>query len=242
VVWVYPNIAQSDALNQFGFVDLIGLGTMQLFATRGYAVFLPDAPTNLGTGAADLMKSVLPGIDRLIEIGIADPDRIGIIGHSNGGYSVLALVVQTTRFSAAIVGDGLADWIATYGAMSSDGDAFAIAVAEAGGTGLGGTPWQARDRYIENSPVFYLDRVQTPIFIFHGSEDSAVPVHLGDEIFVDLRRLGKTVTYARYVGENHSPDTWKIENRTDLAERIITWFDKYLKAGPSLKGSQVFRQ
>jgi dipeptidyl aminopeptidase/acylaminoacyl peptidase len=229
VVWVYPNIAQSDALNQFGFVDLIGLGTMQLLATRGYAVFLPDAPTKLGTAAADLMKSVLPGVDRLIEIGIADPDRIGIIGHSNGGYSVLALVVQTTRFRAAIVGDGLADWIASYGAMSSDGSAFGIAVAEAGSTGIGGTPWQARDRYIENSPVFYLDRVQTPVFIFHGSEDNAVPVHLGDEIFVDLRRLGKTVTYARYVGENHSPDTWKIENRIDLAERMITWFDKYLK-------------
>ena len=94
---------------------------------------------------------------------------------------------------------------------------------------MGGTPWQFRNRYIENSPIFYLDRVETPLMIVHGSEDKTVAPFLGDEVFVGLRRLGKEIQYARYEGEEHGPDNWSYANQIDLCNRMIAWFDQYLK-------------
>jgi len=94
---------------------------------------------------------------------------------------------------------------------------------------MGGTPWDVRDRYIANSPVFFFDRVQTPLLIIQGAEDTTVAPYLGDEVFVDLRRLGKDVEYAKYEGEGHSPLNWRYANQVDLCNRVIAWFDKYLK-------------
>ncbi|PYS69550.1 MAG: peptidase S9, partial [Acidobacteria bacterium] len=101
----------------------------------------------------------------------------------------------------------------------------------------GGTPWEYRSRFIENSPIFYLDHVATPLLIFHGGDDSAVPPYCADEVFVSLRRLGKTVEYAKYSGEDHYPQYWSIANRTDYINRMLAWFDKYLKVQPPAKGN-----
>ena len=98
-----------------------------------------------------------------------------------------------------------------------------------GGTTLGGTPWQSPDQYIENSPVFYLDRIQTPLLLLHGELDNAVPSFLADEIFVGLRNLGKWVMYAKYEGESHAPADWEYANQVDYWKRIITMFDTFLK-------------
>src|SRR5712692_9678839 len=103
-------------------------------------------------------------------MGIADPNQLGIMGHSYGGYSTLALIVQTNRFKAALAADGMGDLISAYGQMSPEGTTYGIGVIEAGQGLMGGTPWQFRDRYIENSPSFYLDRVETPLMIVHGAE------------------------------------------------------------------------
>ena len=84
IVWVYGGRSMSDQLDHFGLVSS-GLFNMQLFATRGYAVLLPDAPLHLGTPMFDLAKTVLPGVDKAIELGIADPNRLGVMGHSFGG-------------------------------------------------------------------------------------------------------------------------------------------------------------
>jgi dipeptidyl aminopeptidase/acylaminoacyl peptidase len=92
-----------------------------------------------------------------------------------------------------------------------------------------GTPWTVRDRYIANSPVFDFDRVETPLLIVHGSDDDVVAPFLADEVFADLRRLGKEVEYARYEGEDHSPAYWRHANQVDLCNRIIAWFDSHLK-------------
>ncbi|MGC2370731.1 MAG: prolyl oligopeptidase family serine peptidase, partial [Candidatus Sulfotelmatobacter sp.] len=94
---------------------------------------------------------------------------------------------------------------------------------------MGGTPWEFRDRYIENSPIFYFDRVDTPLLIIHGSSDDAVESFLGDEVFVALRRLGKQVEYAKYAGEGHDPAAWRYSNQVDFSNRIIDWFDKWLR-------------
>jgi dipeptidyl aminopeptidase/acylaminoacyl peptidase len=227
IAWVYGGSALSDNLDHFG---LAGTGhfNLQLLATRGYAILLPDAPQHLGTPMLDLAKTILPGIDKVISLGIADPDRLGVMGHSYGGYSVLSLIVQTKRFKVAIESDGMGDLINAYGQMQKDGTAFHTSITEQGQGLMGGTLWQFRERYIENSPIFYFDRVETPLLIIHGSEDTAVPPFLGDEVFVALRRLGKDVEYAKYEHENHSPLNWNYANQADLSNRMIEWFARYL--------------
>jgi len=227
IVWVYGGVSLSDNFNRFG-LSYGGPFNMQLFATRAYAVLLPDAPQHLGTPMLDLAKTVLPGMNKVIEMGIADPDRLGVAGHSYGGYSTLSLIVQTTRFKAAMEADSFGDLVALYGQMGDAGTAFGTSLLEQGQGLMGGTPWQYRERYLENSPILYLDRIETPLLVVHGSKDGISPF-LGDEVFVGLRRLGKVVQYAKYEGEGHSPITWSYANQEDFCNRMLAWFEKYLK-------------
>lgn len=228
VVWVYGGDSGAAHLDTFG-VDSPGPFNMQLLATRGYVVLMPSAPEMLGTPMFDLAKTVLPGVSEIVKMGIADPDRVGVMGHSHGGYSTLSLIVQTKRFAAAIEIDGTGDLLGFYGEMDAAGSAYGTAVAEHGQELMGGSPWEFRDRYVENSPFFFLDRVSTPLLIVHGYADTFVQPFLGDEIFVGLRRLGGKVVYAKYEGEGHDPNLWSYPNQVDLTQRILDWFGSYLK-------------
>jgi dipeptidyl aminopeptidase/acylaminoacyl peptidase len=240
IVMVYGGLHLSNELNEFGGGQILALN-IQLFATRGYVVLLPDAPQHLGTPMADLAKTILPGVERVVETGVADSSRVGVMGQSYGGYTTLALLVQTNRFAAAAMVDGFGDLLGMYGEMTEDGTGYGVAWSEERQGLMGGSPWQHRDRYIENSPIFYLDRVETPLLIAHGSADVSVAPFLGDEVFVALRRLGKEVEYAKYEGEGHSPLTWSHVNYYDLCARLIDWFDKYLKTTPSPAGKRISR-
>lgn len=229
IVRIYPGYNLSDNANSFGLVPHgAGVDNKQLFATRGYAVLLADSSRPKGDPMRGIASSVLPGISRLVELGIADPERIGLIGHSNGGYGVLSLLVQTARFKAAVCSGGLGNIIGHYGFMMRDGSSSWAAYQEEA-LGLNGPPWQFPNKYIENSPSFYLDRVQTPLLLVHGAEDNVAPSFLADEIFVGLRRLGKEAEYAKYEGEGHWEGAWGHINQVDYLNRIIDWFDKYLK-------------
>ena len=229
IVNVYGGSYRSETVQRFGLSGA-GVENLQILATRGYAVLLPDTPLHKGTPMFDLLKTVIPGVDRVIDLGIADPDRLGVMGHSYGGYSTLSLITQTTRFRAAVDSAGPGDLISAYGEMDKSGSAGAIGWSETGQGGMVGTPWQYRDRYIENSPLFYLDRVETPLLIVQGELDRAVPPSQAEEVFVGLRRLGKEVVYAKYAGEEHWEGTWSPANAEDYWTRVIDWFDKHLKS------------
>lgn len=235
IVIVYGGRFPSNVLDRYE-LESIAPFNVQLLATRGYAVLLPDAPQHLGTPMADLAKTVLPGVDKVIEMGMADPDRLGVMGHSYGGYSTLALIVQTKRFKAAVDASGVGDLVAAYGEMDKDGSAFGVSHGESHQFLTGGPPWEYPQRYVQNSPIFYLDRVETPLLIVHGGEDNTYRSFLADEVFVGLRRLGKEVVYAKYEGESHAPDDWSYEDKLDYANRVIQWFDEHLKRGRN--GSQ----
>lgn len=199
----------------------------QLFATHGYAVFVPGIPLAVGTPMRDHADAVLPGLDRLIDDGIADPERMGVFGHSYGGYGTLALLVQTDRFSAAVASAAQGNMAGTFGQLAADGTVRTW-WAESGQGRMGTTPWDDPQRYIENSPLFYLDRIRAPLLLLHGAEDRAVPISLAGEIFVGLQHLGRTVTLARYEGEGHTWPSWRTPNKTDYWQRTLDWFDKYL--------------
>jgi dipeptidyl aminopeptidase/acylaminoacyl peptidase len=229
IVYQYPSELPSNYVNYFGLgASNSGLENMQLFATRGYAVLMPDMPhRGAGTVMQEIAKAVMPGVDKIIEMGIADPDRIGVMGHSYGGYGVLCLIVQTTRFKAAIDSAGPGNLIGHYTQMTTTGSSIYTGQVE--NLTTGGTLWEKRDKFIENSPVFYLDKVQTPLLIVQGTLDNAVSPFLSDEVFVALRRLGKEVEYAKYEGEAHSEGVWGYANQVDFCNRRIAWFDQWLK-------------
>lgn len=228
VVWVYGGIHTSYALNQFG-VEPYDYN-MQVLATRGYVVLYPDAPQHLGTPMLDLAKTVLPGVNRLIELGIADSTRIGMGGHSYGGYSTLALIAQTHRFRAAVaISAAGVNLLSEYTLLDERGFSWGIGWAEHGQGLMGATPWERRDRYIENSPFFYLDRVTTPLLLMHGGRDDPV---LAQQTYSALQRLGAEVTYAEYPNVRHAFSEASFAQQRDYYERILAWYDAHLRRGP----------
>ena len=226
VTYVYGGSFLSNRLNFFG---LSHLGTpvtnMHILATRGYAVFLPDTPLETSDLIQELTDAVLVGVDAMIDLGIADANRLGVMGHSFGGYCVNALVTQTPRFRAAVSSASRCNLVSSYGFLSEAGDSPGISTEE---LRLGGSLWECQDTYIENSPIFYLDRVTTPLLLIHGELEVRLAAQLG-ELFSGLRRLGKEVVLATYLDEDHDLGSWRYPNAIDRWNRILSWFDEHLK-------------
>lgn len=228
IVFVYGGAYGSREVNRYAGAGLASSSAfnVQILATRGYAVLFPDAPVRIGTPLRDLYNTVMPGVNKAIDMGIADPDRLGIMGQSYGSFSTLALIVQTSRFKAAVITAVVnPDYLGAYLHMQRDGGA-STGYYEEGQGGLGGTPWEYRNRYLENSPIFYFDRIQTPVLIGQGTDD--LPLTGADSTFVALRRLGKEVEYRQYENEGHVIQ--RRANIIDFWNRRIEWFEKYLKA------------
>jgi len=225
IVNVYGGSSRSNSLFRFGLSGA-GVEDMQIFATRGYAMLLPDTPIDREKHSpmSEIARTVLPGVDRVVALGIADADRLGVMGHSYGGYSTLSIVVQTTRFKAAMASASMSNLISMYGEFEN-GESGGIGYLEKGQGDMGDTPWKARDRYVANSPFFFLDRVETPVLLVHGGLD--VPEN-AEQTFVGLRRLGKPVELAIYEGEQHWEGTWGFFNQVDYWNRMLRWFGKYL--------------
>lgn len=226
ISWQYGGEYWSMFANNFGVIPIIN-DYVQILATRGYAVLIPDAPQHIGTPMLDLAKTVLPGVNRAIDLGVADPARLGIMGLSYGCFSTLMIIVQTTRFKAAECASGASSIIGMAG--TEQGWTW----ADSGQGKMGATVWQRRDRYIENSAYFYLDRVETPILVVSGTADSGTPTFLADATYEALRQLGKRVEYVRYVGEGHGPMLYSRANVTDYLNRLVRWFGTYLSDSSS---------
>jgi len=181
----------------------------------------------------DIARAVLPAIKQMVALGVADSGRIGVMGVSFGGYAALALAVQSSQLHAAVSIDGLDNMINPYmqppGAPA--GNPWVQDTAWAVGGHLGGSLWQVRDRYIENSPLFYFDRVTAPVLLIHGERDTSIPVVLAEQSFHALRALGKTVTLVTYVGAGHGWPGWSPAQQIDMNERVLSWFAQYL-GGP----------
>ena len=227
VVCVYGDGDRSNEVNTFGV--FCGHGVSQLLASRDFAVLTAGGFQRVGTPMADIASDVLPAIDRLSRLGIVAPDKVGLIGHSDGGYDVASLIVQTTRFKAAVIVSGYGDLFGLYGYLQRDGSSYGIARLENGNPSVGKTPWENPLLYVQNSPAYFLDRVQTPVLIVHGASDVPDPAYLSDALFVGLTRLGKRAEYAKYENEGHFPELWSFTHRVDYYTRVVNWFQIHLK-------------
>ncbi len=229
IALVYASGMGSRSVNSFG-IDYMGEYNYQILTTRGYAILTPDIPVRTGTPMRDLMKAVPQALDRVIELGIADPDRLGVTGQSNGGYSTLALICQTNRFKAAVMNSGFGDLVGFYGSMNkNDGSGGWHPWLEKLGGAMGVPPWEAPMRYVENSPIFYLDRVQTPLLMQAGADDEGI-VEYSDQVYVGMKRLNKDVTYLRYRDESHLLE--RHANKLDYWSRVLPFWEKHLKPAP----------
>jgi dipeptidyl aminopeptidase/acylaminoacyl peptidase len=200
------------------------------YASRGYLIFNPDVYYRDGYPGESAFNCVIPGITALIEKGFVDKDNIGVQGHSWGGYQIAYLVTKTDIFKAAESGAPVANMISAYGGIRWWTGLSRQFQYEHTQSRIGGTPWEYPQRYIENSPIFNIDKINTPLLIMHNDEDGHVPWYQGIEFFVSLRRLGKPAWFLNYNGEPHWP--LKMQNRIDFNIRMAQFFDYYLKGAP----------
>lgn len=225
VVEIYGGSMGSSYVHSFGGSQ--GVLHSQLLASHGYAVLYPDVPLTDRDPLKQLPGHVIPAINHLVDLGIADPQRVGLIGQSYGGYCTLALLTQTTIFAAAVASAGFYNLISEYLTLTKEGNDNWLGWAETGQGRMSGTPWEKRDSYIENSPIFYLDRVQTPVLLVCGSRDSNPPAE-SEAVFVGLRRLGRKAELRIYKDEDHWSGRWSERSYRDLCERVLAWFDEHL--------------
>jgi dipeptidyl aminopeptidase/acylaminoacyl peptidase len=198
-----------------------------LYASNGYVIFNPDVHYRIGYPGESCYNSVIPGVTKLIDAGFIDMDRIGVQGHSWGGYQIAYLVTKTDMFAAAEAGAPVPNMISAYGGIRWWTGLSRMFQYEHTQSRIGGTLWEYPLRFIENSPIFFVDKINTPLLIMHNDADGHVPWYQGIELFVAMRRLGKPSWMLNYPGEPHWP--LKRQNQVDFDIRMMQYFDHFLK-------------
>jgi dipeptidyl aminopeptidase/acylaminoacyl peptidase len=211
------------------FIGRFAVYPIATFAARGYAVLRPNPRgssgygkdfrfANIGDWGGKDYEDDMAGVDKVIEMGVADPDRMAVMGWSYGGFMTSWVVGHTDRFKAAVVGAGVTDLLSFNGTADIPGflpDYF------------GGEPWAAYDAFSKHSPITYVNRVKTPTLILHGEADARVPTTQGYEFYHALKRRGVTTKMVVYPRTPHGPREPKFI--LDIAQRHLAWVDDYVR-------------
>jgi dipeptidyl aminopeptidase/acylaminoacyl peptidase len=201
--------------------------SIPFYTSNGYAVFVPDITYNTGQPAQDAYNAIVSGAYALAAKPWIKANKMAIQGQSWGGYQVAALVTMTDTFAAAMAGAPVANMTSAYGGIRWGSGLSRMFQYEQTQSRIGATLWDAQDKYIANSPLFHLPKVNTPLLIMHNDQDGAVPWYQGIELYIGLRRLGKPAWMLNYNGDDHN--LMKIPNRKDLSKRMFEFFNHYLK-------------
>jgi dipeptidyl aminopeptidase/acylaminoacyl peptidase len=230
-VLVYFYEIMSNRLFDFPAVNADTRPDFAQFVSDGYAVFLPDIVYRLdGHPMKSAYDCLIPGVQMLIDLGIADPARIGLHGHSWGGTQTTYLISQTNLFRAAIAGAPITNWVSGYGGIRWESGLARTFQYERTQSRIGASLWEKKDLYLENSALWHADKIKTPLLLQHGDADGAVPWYQSIELYLALRRLGQPVWFLQYFGEDHH--LAKYPNKLDYAIKFKEFFDFYLKDAP----------
>ena len=229
LVYIYERL--SDGLHGFVEPSPSHRVNASLYASNGYLVLMPDIAYTAGYPGDSAMKCVLAAVQKVADMGIVDEKKIGIQGHSWGGYQIAYMVTRTNRFAAAAPGALVANMTSAY-----DGIRYGTGVPrqfqyERGQSRIGGSLWEYPMRYLDNSPLFRADQIQTPLLMLHNDKDDAVPFTQGLEFYLALRRLNKEVYFFNYNGEPHG--LRKRPNQKDYAQRMFEFFGHFLQGAPA---------
>jgi dienelactone hydrolase len=230
VVYIYEKLSQG--LNRYYSPSARGFNK-SVYTSRGYAVLMPDIVYKINDPGMSSVWCVLPAIDAAAATGVVDKNRIGIHGHSWGGYQSSFLVTQTEIFKACVTGAPLTNMISMYSSIYWNSGSANQPIFESSQGRFEGGYWENIDAYTRNSPVYYAENVKTPLIILHNDQDGAVDWNQGIEYFNTLRRLGKPVVMLQYKGENHG--LRKPANQKDYTIRMREFFDHHLMGKPAPK-------
>ncbi len=204
-----------------------------MYPSNGYILFIPDIVYKDGHPGKSGLDCVMSGVDMLLEnYSYINEEKIGIQGQSWGGYQSVYFITQTNRFAAAMAGAPVSNMTSAYGGIRWSSGVSRMMQYETGQSRIGGTLWDSFDLYIENSPVFFADRIETPLLMMHNDEDGAVPWTQGIEMMVAMRRLQKPAWMLVYNGDSHNLSAGNWGNRMDLTIRMKQFFDHYLMDKP----------
>jgi dipeptidyl aminopeptidase/acylaminoacyl peptidase len=228
MVYIYERLSQ----NVHSFVRPAPGTSINIayYVSNGYIVLTPDIVYTTGHPGQSALKCVLPAIEAVVEKGYVNRGSIGIQGHSWGGYQTAYLLTQTNIFHAAEAGAPVVDMISAYNGIRWGTGLPRQFQYEKTQSRIGGTLWEEPLRFIENSPVFQMDRVKTPVLILQNDGDDAVPWYQGIEFFLSLRRLGKEAYLFNYNGEPHG--LRRRPDQKDYTVRMQEFFDYLLKDAP----------
>jgi dipeptidyl aminopeptidase/acylaminoacyl peptidase len=201
------------------------------FVSNDYVVFVPDIKYDLGLPGPSAYDCIMPGVQAVISQGGIDAENMAIQGQSWGGYQVAYLMTRTNLFKAAGAGAPVVNMTSAYGGIRWGTGMSRMFQYEQTQSRIGGTLWEKPLYYLENSPLFTLDRVNTPVLIMHNDADGSVPWYQGIEMFMGLKRLNKPAWLLQYNGEDHNLVQRK--NAKDLSIRLSQFFDHYLKGAPA---------
>ena len=200
---------------------------MATYASNGYLVFQPDIVYTIGRPGSSAVDDLTASIQKVIDLGYADPDHIGLQGHSWGGYQSSFVVTQTDLFAAVVTGAPPTNLISFYNTLYRSTGTVQQGITEVGQVRMGTTPFEDFDLYLSQSPIHHTGDITTPFLILHGTADGSVDYGQGLEYFNMARRMGKEVILLSYPDEGHHLS--RKENRIDFQIRMMQFFDHYLK-------------
>lgn len=216
------------------FFDDTFNATLNVLTNNGYAVMLPSVNLEQGFPGEAWAKGVTAAANKLIEMGVADAERLGVQGTSYGGYATNLLITQTGRFKAAINISGKVNMVSFYTDSPRLGTRNTHA-PEKSQDRLGATLWQQPQKYIAHSAVMFADRIKTPLLLITGEQDHNVPARQAMEMYYALRRLGKEVEWVSYTNGGHGMPTTTVAEVKDYHARILKWYDDHLKGDAKKK-------
>jgi dipeptidyl aminopeptidase/acylaminoacyl peptidase len=216
ITWIYEKL--TPGIHRFN-------ARHQVFLNQGYALLLPNVKVKVGETASSFVKSVVPAVNKLREMGFED-SRFGLWGHSFGAYATSFVITQTDIFACAVSGATPPELFRNW-ASGRDRDSRNI---ERGQARMGGSPFEFPERYLSQSAFFQLHKVKTPVLILHGEKDFTILFGEGEMMFYALRQLGKEATFVAYTHGDHSLSRHSRADTLDVNRRILDWFEKHLKA------------
>lgn len=220
----------SDGLHSY--IAPAGRNTVNplVYTSLGYLVFFPDIVYTDGFPGPSAAKAIIPGIQALIARGFVDPARLGVTGQSWGGYQTAYLITVTNMFAAAVPNATVVNMTSAYGGIRWQTGMPRTFQYEHSQSRIGGSLWQYPERYIENSPLFKLDRLKTPVLFMANDNDGAVPWYQGIEFYLAMRRLQKEAYLVVYNGDEHNPT--KRANQKDIDRKMQQFFGAKLLGQP----------
>ena len=228
MVYIYERL--SDQLHRY---YAPGPGTninFTRYVSNGYVILMPDIVYEVGYPGLSSLKCVVPAVETVVGMGFIDPKRIGIQGHSWGGYQITYLITRTNIFAACEAGAAVSNMVSAYGGIRWGTGMSRAFQYEKTQSRIGAPPWERALQFVENSPIFWVERVQTPYLTIHNDEDDAVPWYQGIEFFTAMRRLGKPAWMFVFNGEKHG--LRQRENQKYWTIHLDEFFDHYLKGTP----------